>query len=461
MKSFIALSAIVAAVSASIALGAEPKDFRFWKEIDRGSANGEDIASFLLDADIYAATRDGFPDLRIYDDKKTEVPCLIETSVEYEYSEEKVRETFSTTVESLHEEGDTLEVLLETTKTSPDVDGLIFSTPLVNFEKKVRVFGSEDGKNWTLLAENGVLFDYSRLMDVRNVEVPLANNHFHRFKVVVENVTDEKESPNKELTRTLHKGEESQRVEKTQIERRTLRIDKIGAWHIATREKVKREKPTVHAVAAFSIQQDPDKKQTVVTVRTHREPLTSFSLETSSRNFSRRVVVESPEIRKQKTAWTPLGKAVLSNVSFRSYRDDRTTVAFSEHRYEEYRIIIDNGEYPPLENIVVKATGKAYRAVFLAEGAKSYRVGYGSGTIDSAKEGDAAALAKLRNNFRPIEVQLGPQKENPSGSGEPQFQVGKLLNNWIFLGTAIVLMVAVLGWGLYRAGRQLEEIPKE
>jgi len=36
-----------------------------------------------------------------------------------------------------------------------------------------------------------------------------------------------------------------------------------------------------------------------------------------------------------------------------------------------------------------------------------------------------------------------------------------VLNNWIFLGAAIVLMVVVLAWGLFRAGRHLEEMPKE
>ena len=39
--------------------------------------------------------------------------------------------------------------------------------------------------------------------------------------------------------------------------------------------------------------------------------------------------------------------------------------------------------------------------------------------------------------------------------------VRSVLNNWFFLGGAIVLMVAVLGWALYRASRRLEGLPKE
>jgi len=37
----------------------------------------------------------------------------------------------------------------------------------------------------------------------------------------------------------------------------------------------------------------------------------------------------------------------------------------------------------------------------------------------------------------------------------------RLLNNPIFLGVGIALMVVGLGWGLYRAGRRIEELPKQ
>ena len=41
--------------------------FRFSKEIDRGEAEQESILAVTFDSDVYAATRAGFPDLRIFD----------------------------------------------------------------------------------------------------------------------------------------------------------------------------------------------------------------------------------------------------------------------------------------------------------------------------------------------------------------------------------------------------------
>ena len=51
---------------------------RFSKELDRGAAAGEEILAVVLDSDIYAATRDGYPDLRIVDDRGAIVPYLLE-----------------------------------------------------------------------------------------------------------------------------------------------------------------------------------------------------------------------------------------------------------------------------------------------------------------------------------------------------------------------------------------------
>src|SRR5207248_2737734 len=54
-------------VSATAADGEPP--FRYRKDLDRGAATDEEILGVPLDSDIYAATRDGFPDLRVVDDR--------------------------------------------------------------------------------------------------------------------------------------------------------------------------------------------------------------------------------------------------------------------------------------------------------------------------------------------------------------------------------------------------------
>jgi hypothetical protein len=437
----------------------EPGRFRFWRDIDRGATNEEEILAFTLDSDIYAATRDGLPDLRVLDATNHEAPYQIEPDVEFR--EERIRHSGHVEGISLREEGNAIEIRLRLPKDSPPAGGFAFFTPQVDYERKVRVFGSDDGTNWKPLGPDGVIFDYSRYMDVSNREVPLPANSFRQFRIVVEDVTDEKESPYKHLSRTFRGGKEEERREDTTLQRRTFRIDRIEFFWHTTQQHVKKAKKADYPVASFNKETDASKKQTILHVRTRREPLTAFTIQTTGRNFNRRAAVEVPVVRGPTTEWNPIGHATLSNFRFRNIHREHLSIEFPEHRQEEYRIVISNEDNPPLDVTGAKAEGNVYRATFLAEEGKAYRVYYGSEGAESPKYEAATVLATIRQSFQPRAVRLGSQVDNAAFGGEPGFTVRKVLNNWIFLGSVICLMVIVLAWGLFRAGRHLEDLPKE
>ncbi|MCY2992518.1 MAG: DUF3999 family protein [Planctomycetota bacterium] len=441
--------------------GAEtPVRFRFWKPLDRGPSQDEEIVACILDSAIYAATRAGFPDLRVVDEAEGEVPYQLEPDMEFR--EERTRQPFATEVVSLHEDGNAIEVRVRLPKKSPSADGLNFTTPQADYERKVQVFGSADGADWKPLVTDCVIFDYSRYMDVSNREIVLPANDFREFKLLIGEVTDEKESPYKELTRTFRGGKEDERVERTTVQRRTFRIDRIGAWGTVTQQRVRKARTAAYSVAGFEAQEDSAKKQTLLAIRTRREPLTSFTLETPSRNFSRRVTLEIPVVQGVKTEWREIGNATVSNFGFRNYHRERLQTEFPEQREAQYRLVIHNEDNPPLEITGVKAEGHVHRVVWLAQKAKVYRVFYGSETAETPKYEAATVLAALRSEeFQPVAAKLGVEAENASFSGEPDVAVRKLLDNWVFLGGVIGLMVIALGWSLFRAGRHLERLPPD
>jgi hypothetical protein len=474
MKYFQGLVACLILFSAVQAQNQTSVRFRFWKPIDRGAGKDEEIVAFTLDSNIYAATRAGLPDLRVVDEAQAEAPYLIEPQIEFR--QERTRQTFNTDIVMLRPNGNAIEIHLRLPEKAPDADGFSFATPLTNYERKVRVYGSADGQKWTPLVTDGIIFDYSQYMDVSSREIALPKNNFREFKVTVEAVTDENESPFKELTRTFKDAKEDLRVERTVIERRPFRIDRIGSWGMATRERVQQAKTVSYTVAGFDAKDIAAKKQTIVTVRTHREPITRFTMETPSRNFSRRVVVEvavpvevNPDRRKQSPrkrddpdpGWQPIAEAIIENFSFRNQQREQLTITIPERREEQFRIVIHNEDNPPLKLTGVQAEGGVQRVVFLAQSAKTYRVFYGSESVESPKYEAAAVLATLRKDNAPVVAKLGEQTDNTEFGEEPSHAVRGLLNNWVFLGTAIGLMVVVLGWCLFRAGRRLENLPKE
>lgn len=84
--------------------------FRFSKPLILDDARDGDIAAFTLDRDIYAATRDQIPDLRIVTDAGIEVPFQLER--ETEILEETIRSSVPTEFVALRETGKAIELKL-------------------------------------------------------------------------------------------------------------------------------------------------------------------------------------------------------------------------------------------------------------------------------------------------------------------------------------------------------------
>ena len=210
-------------------MATEPASFRCSKPIDRGTATGESILAVTLDSDVYAATRRDFPDLRIFDARDHEVPCLLEKATEPRTR--TVRNACQSTVVSLKERGDGLDVIVRLDADAPAADGLNIMTPLANYERRVSIEGSNDGLGWTPLLAGGVIFDYSRYMDIGNRELRLPYNSYRQFRLSISGIADTKESPFLDLTRKYRGGRETERTETTVLERRPFRIDRIELWH--------------------------------------------------------------------------------------------------------------------------------------------------------------------------------------------------------------------------------------
>lgn len=443
---------------------AEPRPYRFFKEVQAKPRDKEELLAVPLDSEIYAATQNGpanIPDIRVYDNAGREISYLLEKVSEKRT--ETIRRIWAARdirLKTLDEGGLEIHVARDV-KDDPTVDGIRLLTPLRNFEQRVRIFGSEDGKKWEPLAPQAVIFDYSRYMDVANREVPLPANSFKQFRIVIDNVTAEQESQLLELTRRLQGGEENERVERFAIERRPFRIDRIEFWHNVIQEHPRGEKKVEYAFPDYKVEHREKERQTVLHVRTERQPLTALAIRTTSRNFSRRAVVEVPVVQGVRTVWRPVGEATLARIDFRDLQREDLKVEFPEQRHAEYRLIIDNKDSPALELTGVAGEGNEYRLVFLAAPQTSYQVYYGAENIAPPRYDTAALSASLTKGYTPEQASLGAQQNNPLIGEAPISRVRTVLSNPVLWGVIVCLLVAVLAWGLYRAGSRIDALPKD
>jgi len=195
----------------------------------------------------------------------------------------------------------------------------------------------------------------------------------------------------------------------------------------------------------------------VIQVHTRREPLTRFTLETSSVNFSRRVTVQEPIVHGVSTDWADIGSATLSVFRFRAFAKEHLDVEFPERRLEEYRIVIDNGANTPVAVTGIKAFGNAYEALFLAKANATYRVYYHAESAETPALDTAAIDAVLGKDFHPVTATLGRQTENSDFNTRSNPRVKTIMDNPFVLGGVIGLMIIVLGLLLVRASRHIAE----
>lgn len=432
--------------------------YRYWKPLEETQSAREEMLSFTLDGDIYSATAMGLPDLRIVDQTGTEVPYQLRQDTERKV--ERVRRGTPSSVVSLKEEGEAIEIHTRLDKDARAAEGLSLVTQLNDFERTVRVAGSQDGQEWTPLGE-GVIFDYSRYLDLHNHDVPLKPNACREFRITIENVTDEKETPYYALSRSFRRGSEVQRTEATSVERRPLRMDRISFWYEVEQEQQRKPKMADYPVVDYQRSELAETQETQLSVRTRREPLTGFTLEVANRNFSRSVAVQVPVVRGTKTEWRDVARKTLLKLDFHTLKRSELTIEFPEQREENYRLIVENQDNPPLDITGVRAKGNVYRAVFLHEAGKNYRVFYGEESAKPPRYDVSTVLALLGKDYQPTPLALGAQQANPDFQIRPESWLGRWLNNPIVLSVAVTLMVLVLAWGLFHASQRLERTATE
>ncbi|MEN6458671.1 MAG: DUF3999 family protein [Thermoguttaceae bacterium] len=437
---------------------AQPEMFRFSKPINRDQISKETILSVILDSDVYAATRSDFRDLRIFDNQGHETPYLIEKVTEPRMH--TLRTLCGSTVKALHKHAEELDVLLRLDTDAPAADGLSIVTPLTDYERRVHVYGSDDGADWKPLVGERLIFDYSRYMDVSNREIRLPKNSYRWLKVSIAGIIDAKESPFVELNRKFRSGNEAERSEKTVLERRPFRIDRIELWHDTTEKLSENERKIDYRVVKWRVEEDTSDKATIIFVTMRSEPLTELVLATSSRNFHRSAAVQVPVKRGVRTEWIEIGCDRLSLLDFGGYRKESLGVFFPERRESEYRIVVHNQDSPSLTVQGVTAQGNVYRAVFLAAADQNYRLCYGSDESEPPRYDIAAVLTPLRQKSTVGEGRLGQQVGNAAASVH-HFTFHAILINPIFLGVVVVGLVALLGLALFRAARRINEIPME
>lgn len=437
----------------------EPALFRFSRPVVMEEAAQEELFAVPFNSDIYAATGDNFPDLRILSSDNQLIPFLIRHV--RESRTDKVVKSWTATNPALKPmESDGLEIRIILNKDDPSPLGVRVITPLKDFEQQVRIFATADGKESTLVDE-ALIFDYSKFMDVRRTEIAIPSTTSREFRIVIDALTASQESQLLELTRSHRNDAEEGRTEKITIQRRPFRIDRIEFWTEQEERTQKADVVPPWPVNDFSVTHDSELKQTLVTIDTLRQPVTVVKVISSSRNFSRQAAVQVETHTGVKSSWSTVAEATISHFQLRDFQEEHMEISLPETRAGKFRLVLDNRDNPALTIDSVEILGHQHEVVFMGTPGKNVRLVYGDDSARAPELDTVALTTALAKGIPPVAATLGIQTENTaSAAASKSLNAKNMLNNPLIVGSVIGVLVIVLGWGLFKASRKIDQMPR-
>jgi len=449
---------------------ADAELLRFRRPIALEARAGEELVAVPLDAGVYAATADGFADLRVLDADDREVSRVVRAAAVTR--SRTVRDTVRAGALSARPLADgTLEVdfTVAADPAPPPIHGLRILTSLVDFEQSVEV--SHAGADGVFHAVGGpvLLYDYSRFADTRSVEVVLAEGDRGEsagtWRLRFADPTVEQRASLTALVRTLEEGRETSVEETSIVGRSPFRIDGIETW----RERVVAEPRAADdaevALGGWEAVEEEEGRVTRVRVRSDRTPITGFRIDAAERNFSRRVRVEIPGDERSaaggrtgRAAARVLAEGSVARIDLRGIVRDRALVTLPESRARAFEIVIANGDSRALALTAVSAVGPAREVVFVARPGQHYRLAYGAaaGADLPAPRYDTAAIdAALAAGEVPLAGALGEPNEREVVAPERPLVSRVLADPWA-VGGVVLVLAAWLAVSLARAARRLD-----
>jgi Protein of unknown function (DUF3999) len=450
---------IVLALVAVAGMGASTSEsqYRWSRAVKVPAIEQPRLEAVVLDSSIFAATKPNMADLRLRGDTDEPVAFVLrQTPTSRQRTVVKRWTAVQTGAKPVTPDG--LDIFFDPPKDEVGpFDAISIETPLRDFEQQVRVFSSADGQTWQPLGPTTVIFDYSRFVDVRSVEVPISQTADRHFRLVIEDVTAEQASELSELTRHFRGTEETDHTDRTVVERRPLRVDRITLLSHRVETELQGSKRIAYPTTDFQIHQDPKQKWTILDFRTDGEPLTGLTLLTDQTNFSRTVTLQVPS-RPGADEWQSVTFATLTRFSFQALKKDELKLTFPEQRATRYRLVVENRDSPTVPVRGVEAEGPEYQLIFLATPGQTFRLEYGWPDAPAAVYDTAAIDASLAAHYSPELVELGVPVETVPVA--PELALSTLLNDpRVVIGVLAGLSV-ILGWGLYRASRRIDLPPQ-
>ncbi len=242
---------------------------------------------------------------------------------------------------------------------SPQPNGLSIETGVEDFEQSVEILGWEDGA-WHSLLKDGFIFDSSRVLRLRNVDLTFDSRQCRRFKVMISLAALERQAELRSVRQTWNKEEAVETVAATEIRTQAFKIERVRFWKVHERQAEDRPCWLTVDSGEFTVRNVPNEKQTCVELSPACFPVCGIRIDSAEANFSRivRVFKKKNMLLAEERIWA---------IDLPGYRKNHLELRFSPEEEGPLQVIFQDDDNPPLKLKKIQYLIPAYRLLFFVE----------------------------------------------------------------------------------------------
>lgn len=253
---------------------ARPERFRWMRTLTPLEIATNAFGTFLVDDEILAQAGPSYEYLRIVGEAGMPVPIVVRARHEMQTVFREVDVAMEDVATETNRDGQWF--IVRRPDQSPMPTALEIVTPQVNFDKIADVNGSNDRAAWALLTTEKPVFDYSRLIGLRNFRVEFSAVPFKYYRVLIRDCLLPSQSPLTWLWRDLHGGSSVSPRERKAFLCDTLPIENIRFLAETPAEEV-RVALRSYPLSDISISRDHATGNTIITGASGWHPPDTFA----------------------------------------------------------------------------------------------------------------------------------------------------------------------------------------
>jgi len=347
-----------------------PRSWQYYKDVNEKIS---DLAQFSIDDEIFANTKSDLRDLRVVSGRNKEVPYKLVVGE----ARTEIAVYNPALLNNSYVEGAGTSAILDFGGNNSPVNSLTINTRSENFQRNVKIFGSDNKEDWRVIKENIYIYDYTDKkagFKSQNIAVNFPESVFRYLKI---EITDPANDP--------------------------VIVDFISA-----KQYKKENAKELVRDPQFASKEDGGNTEINADMGSPGIPVDKIALNIKAVNFNRGVSVYSSYNQKD---WRPLGQSYIFRYDTPKFKGENLTLNFSETKDRFIKILIENQDDDPLAISGVKTFSIFRQVIFTAEAEESYRVYYGN--QDARTSGyDLEKYFQYLDKESAKDVTLSAQKNN-------------------------------------------------